>query len=56
MAWTLRRLVISAFVTAHLGAVTVWIVPTGSDTLETLTAAKPDRMLTGLGELLVLLA
>jgi hypothetical protein len=27
VAWTLRRLVISAFVTAHLGAVTVWIVP-----------------------------
>jgi hypothetical protein len=27
MAWTLRRLVISAFVVAHLGAVAVWVLP-----------------------------
>ncbi len=27
MAWTLRRLLISAFVVGHLGAVTFWIMP-----------------------------
>lgn len=38
--------------TARAAGITVWIVPTGSDTLETLTAAAPDRMLKGLGEIL----
>ena len=38
--------------TARAAGVTVWIVPTGSDTLETLTAGKPDRLLGTLGELL----
>jgi hypothetical protein len=27
LAWTIKRLVISAFVAAHLAAVTIWIVP-----------------------------
>ncbi len=38
--------------TARAAGVTVWIVPSGSDTLETLTAGKPDRMLGTLGELM----
>ena len=38
--------------TARAAGVTVWIVPTGSDTLETLNAAKPDRMLVTLADLL----
>ncbi len=38
--------------TARAANVAVWIVPTGSDTLETLTAAKPDRMLGCLADLL----
>jgi phosphoglycolate phosphatase len=38
--------------TARAAGVTVWIVPTGSDTLPTLTAAQPDRLLRHLGEIL----
>lgn len=38
--------------TARAAGVTVWIVPTGSDMLETLTAAKPDRLLSNLAEIL----
>jgi 2-phosphoglycolate phosphatase len=38
--------------TARAAGVAVWIVPTGSDTLETLTAGKPDRILTSLSEML----
>jgi phosphoglycolate phosphatase len=37
--------------TARAAGVTVWVVPTGSDTAETLRAAAPDRMLKGIGEL-----
>lgn len=38
--------------TGRAAGVTVWIVPTGSDTLATLTAAKPDRMLNDLNQIL----
>ena len=38
--------------TARAAGVTVWIVPTGSDTLEALIEAKPDRMLRDLHQLL----
>jgi len=37
--------------TARAAGVTVWIVPTGSDRLETLVAAQPDRMLANLDEI-----
>lgn len=40
--------------TARAAGVTVWIVPTGSDERPTLEAAKPDRILTGLVDLLEL--
>lgn len=42
--------------TARAAGVTVWIVPTGSDSREILTAAKPDRMLADLGEILTLMS
>lgn len=38
--------------TARGAGVTVWIVPTGSDSREILAAAKPDRLLADLGEIL----
>ncbi len=37
--------------TARAAGVTVWIVPTGSDEIDTLRAAKPDRLLRDLTEL-----
>lgn len=37
--------------TARAAGVTVWIVPTGSDTLATLEKARPDRMLRDLYDL-----
>ncbi len=37
--------------TARAAGVTVWVVPTGSDTIETLRQAHPDRLLRNLGEL-----
>jgi 2-phosphoglycolate phosphatase len=37
--------------TARAAGVAVWVVPTGSDDEKTLAAAKPDRLLHGLGEL-----
>ncbi len=42
--------------TARAAGVTVWVVPTGSDTPETLVAAKPDRLLEGLAQITVHLA
>ena len=41
--------------TARAAGVRVWVVPTGSDSVETLDGAKPDRRLRGLGEILDLL-
>jgi phosphoglycolate phosphatase len=37
--------------TARGAGVTVWVVPTGSDTRATLAAAGPDRILEGMGEI-----
>jgi phosphoglycolate phosphatase len=37
--------------TARGAGVTVWVVPTGSDDLETLRAARPDRILRDLAEI-----
>lgn len=37
--------------TARAAGVSVWVVPTGSDEIETLRQAKPDRLLRDLGEL-----
>jgi 2-phosphoglycolate phosphatase len=42
--------------TARAAGVSVWVVPTGSDDLETLRQAHPDRLLRELGELLELSA
>lgn len=41
--------------TARGAGVDVWIVPTGSDSLETIAAGKPDRLLQSLEELVPLL-
>jgi 2-phosphoglycolate phosphatase len=41
--------------TARAAGVTVWVVRTGSDTMATLRAAKPDRVLEDLGNLSALL-
>jgi phosphoglycolate phosphatase len=41
--------------TARAAGVTVWVVPTGSDTPEAVAQAGPDRMLHGLAELPALL-
>ncbi len=41
--------------TARAAGVRVWVVPTGSADRATLEAARPDRILTGLGELAALL-
>jgi phosphoglycolate phosphatase len=38
--------------TARAAGVTVWVIPTGSDTLEALVAAKPDRILRHFSDLL----
>lgn len=42
--------------TARAAGVSVWVVPTGSDEVETLEQAHPDRLLRDLGELAALLA
>jgi len=42
--------------TARGAGVAVWVVATGSDTAEALAQAAPDRLLTGLGQALPLLA
>lgn len=42
--------------TARAAGVSVWVVPTGSDVVETLRQAHPDRLLRDLGELPDLLA
>ncbi len=42
--------------TARAAGVSVWVVPTGSDEIETLRQANPDRLLHNLGELPELLA
>jgi phosphoglycolate phosphatase len=42
--------------TARAAGVTVWVVPTGSDEVETLKQARPDRLLHDLNELRVRLA
>jgi 2-phosphoglycolate phosphatase len=42
--------------TARAAGVSVWVVPTGSDDIETLRQAHPDRLLRDLGELPDLLA
>jgi phosphoglycolate phosphatase len=42
--------------TARAAGVTVWVVPTGSDSPEHLAAAKPDRLLRDFAELDRLLA
>ncbi|MGH7172758.1 MAG: HAD family hydrolase [Gemmataceae bacterium] len=42
--------------TARAAGVSVWVVPTGSDEIETLRQAHPDRLLRDLGELPDLLA
>jgi len=42
--------------TARAAGVSVWVVPTGSDEVETLRQAHPDRLLRDLGELPDLLA
>lgn len=39
--------------TARAAGVSVWVVPTGSDEIETLRQAHPDRLLRDLGELLI---
>src|SRR5262249_53899133 len=36
---------------ARAAGVAVWVVPTGTDTVEALQAARPDRLLDGLAEL-----
>jgi phosphoglycolate phosphatase len=41
--------------TARGAGVAVWVVPTGSDERDTLRAARPDRLLNDLGELVPLL-
>lgn len=41
--------------TARAAGVCVWVVPTGSDEMETLRQAQPDRLLRDLGELLELI-
>jgi phosphoglycolate phosphatase len=40
--------------TARAAGIAVWVVPTGSADRATLEAARPDRILTGLGELATL--
>jgi 2-phosphoglycolate phosphatase len=40
--------------TARAAGVSVWVVPTGSDAIEALRQAHPDRLLRNLGELLEL--
>jgi phosphoglycolate phosphatase len=40
--------------TARAAGVPVWVIPTGSDTLQALVAAKPDRILRRFSELLEL--
>jgi phosphoglycolate phosphatase len=42
--------------TARAAGVSVWVVPSGSDEIETLRRASPDRLLRGLAELPELLA
>jgi phosphoglycolate phosphatase len=42
--------------TARAAGVMIWVVATGSDDVDTLARARPDRMLAGLHELAVLLA
>lgn len=42
--------------TARAAGVSVWVVPTGSDEIETLRQARPDRLLRDLGEFSDLLA
>ncbi len=42
--------------TARAAGLAVWVVPTGSDTRAALEAARPDRILDGLGDLLDLRA
>ncbi len=42
--------------TARAAGVSVWVVPTGSDEIETLRQGHPDRLLHNLGELSELLA
>lgn len=42
--------------TARAAGVCVWVVPTGSEELTALVAAKPDRLLNGMGELPGLIA
>jgi phosphoglycolate phosphatase-like HAD superfamily hydrolase len=37
--------------TARAAGVTVWVIPTGSDTQATLVAARPDRLLQDFREL-----
>jgi phosphoglycolate phosphatase-like HAD superfamily hydrolase len=37
--------------TARAAGVTVWVVPTGTDSRETLVDAQPDRLLESLSEL-----
>ena len=37
--------------TARAAGVPVWVVPTGSDEIETLKRARPDRLLNNLDEL-----
>jgi phosphoglycolate phosphatase len=41
--------------TARAAGVRVWVVPTGSDDIDALTRARPDRLLRDLHELTVLL-
>jgi phosphoglycolate phosphatase len=42
--------------TARAAGVSVWVVPTGSDEIETLRQAHPDRLLLNLSELRDLVA
>ena len=42
--------------TARSAGVSVWVVPTGSDEIEVLERARPDRLLRDLDELRTLLA
>jgi 2-phosphoglycolate phosphatase len=42
--------------TARAAGMSVWVVPTGSDEIETLRQAHPDRVLRDLGELLDLIS
>ena len=41
--------------TARAAGVTVWVVPTGSESRDVLQAAKPDRLFGDLGEVLAAL-